>query len=654
MDRGQPFLGRGDLDHDVGPVGAVAQVLGHRDGAFRVARQCRRDLDADEAVLAFGLVVDGPEDVSRGLDVLDHQSPQHLRRRRLLFDQADHRLVVVGRPADRLLEDGRVGGDAGQALVAQAGELAGGDQLAADVVEPQRLADPRLSSLNAVVFGLCSSPSPYFAWSSLVAAATMCRAEMPAAFISSSGLPEVGRPFTARCAMRGAVRRERFHHGGAEAALGVVVLDDDELSLGGFHRLAQRLHVDRLDRVEVDHPGRDLLRRQLVGGGEAVVQRHAGADERDLVLGALAHDLGAADLEGLVGPVDGRVGAARRAHVDDAGGVGHHAHELGRLVGVAWVEHCRAVDRAHRGQVLERHLRRPVLADLDACVRADQPDVGLRDARHADEVVGAAEEGGEGRRERLVAAHAHPHRGRHQLLLGDPHLEEPIGVRLGELVGVSRVRDLAVHGDDLGHRAQGDQGIAVGLARGDLVVLLVDRQRDHRLGHDPLRRARGRLGLGGLDLEVADPAELLDRALGHVRRQRLAVPAVLVLDLGEALALDRLGDDHRRLAGRGEGLSVGAVDRRHVVAVDHDREAAERLHAPAVHVQGPAVLGLAALAEPVDVEDRGEVGQLVVPRLVEGLPDRALGQLGVAAQRPDVVGELVEVLARQRDADRDR
>ena len=38
----------------------------------------------------------------------------------------------------------------------------------------------------------------YFPARSLVAAATVCFAEIPAAFISSSGLPDVGRSFTAR------------------------------------------------------------------------------------------------------------------------------------------------------------------------------------------------------------------------------------------------------------------------------------------------------------------------------------------------------------------------------------------------------------------------------------------------------------------------
>ena len=156
------------------------------------------------------------------------------------------------------------------------------------------------------------------------------------------------------------------------------------------------------------------------------------------------------------------------------------------------------------------------------------------------------------------------------------------------------------------------------------------------------------------DLQVLDPAELLDGPLRHVRRQRLAMPAVLVLDLGESLALDRFGDDHGRFVGVREGLPECAVDRGEIVPVDHDRVAAERFDAAAIGVQVPAVLGLAPLPKPVDVPDRGQVGQLVVTGLVDGLPDRAFGKLGVAAQDPDVKRQLVEVLAGQRDADPDR
>ena len=206
-------------------------------------------------------------------------------------------------------------------------------------------------------------------------------------------------------------------------------------------------------------------------------------------------------------------------------------------------------------------------------------------------------------------------------------------MRLREDLGVGRVRDLAVERD---HPA---------------VVRLRPRRAlpRRRGGWPPPRRsatsaaraacrrraaaASRRLGLRDLDLQVALAAELGDRRLGIV--ERLAVEAGLVLDGRDALALERAGDDDRRPAGGLERLGVGAVDRLHVVAVDLDRVPAERLGSLHVDVGVPAEHGLAALAEPVDVEDRRQVVELVVGGVLERLPDRALGRLAVAVQDPD-------------------
>ena len=141
--------------------------------------------------------------------------------------------------------------------------------------------------------------------------------------------------------------------------------------------------------------------------------------------------------------------AAGRPQVADPFALGHGGDELRGLVGVARVEHGAAADRAHHRQVLEGHLGRAVLADGDAGVRPADRDRRAADGGHADEVVGAREEGGERGGERLPAAHLHPDGGGDELLLGDVHLEEALGVSLGEDLGVGRVRDLAVEGHDL-------------------------------------------------------------------------------------------------------------------------------------------------------------------------------------------------------------
>ena len=127
----------------------------------------------------------------------------------------------------------------------------------------------------------------------------------------------------------------------------------------------------------------------------------------------------------------------------------------------------------------------------------------------------------------------------------------------------------------------------------------------------------------------------------------------LVLDRGDAGALLGAGEDHRRAVGL-ERLRIGRVDRLEVVAVD-------LLHVPvagrgARRQRGgvPLVHGRAALAEPVDVDDRDQVVEAGVAGLLEGLPHRALGELGVAAEHPDAEVGALEPLAGERDADRDR
>jgi hypothetical protein len=85
--------------------------------------------------------------------------------------------------------------------------------------------------------------------------------------------------------------------------------------------------------------------------------------------------------------------------------------------------------------------------------------------------------------------------------------------------------------------------------------------------------------------------------------ERLAVPALLVLDERDAFALHRLGDDDGRPLG-GARAAEGVVDGGEVVAVDDDRLAAEGLHARGVRLDVPLELGRTALAQSIHVEDR--------------------------------------------------
>ena len=170
-----------------------------------------------------------------------------------------------------------------------------------------------------------------------------------------------------------------------------------------------------------------------------------------------------------------------------------------------------------------------------------------------------------------------------------------------------------------------------------------------RAGHGR-RGTRGGVGRQrAADQQAAFAAQFRDGPGGHVGREGLAVPALVVLDLREPASLDGAGQYHRGLAGSvlRDGAE-GLVDAGEVVAVDSQHPRAECLGALLVGGQVPLQLGGAALAQPVDVDDRGQVGQLVIPGLVQGLPDGALSHLAVPAQHPHPVREPVEVPARQR------
>ena len=210
-----------------------------------------------------------------------------------------------------------------------------------------------------------------------------------------------------------------------------------------------------------------------------------------------------------------------------------------------------------------------------------------------------------------------------------------------------RVAHLPVEHDDVAACADRGQRLAEGQPGGDLGAQFIAGQAHLAVGPGPggpgLRRQPD-------DRDLAFPAQLDDGPLSHVRGQRPAVPALAVLDLVEPAALAGAGQDHGGPVGFGR-VAERFVDLAEVVPVDGDGVAAERLDPLGVRVQVPAELGGAALTEAVDVDDRGQLVQPVVGRLVERLPHRPLGHLAVAAQHPDVVWQLVEVPSGQGHAD---
>ena len=149
------------------------------------------------------------------------------------------------------------------------------------------------------------------------------------------------------------------------------------------------------------------------------------------------------------------------------------------------------------------------------------------------------------------------------------------------------------------------------------------------------------------------PAQLGDRRRGLVGAEGLAVPSLLVRHERNARALHGLRDDARGLLVLGQRFPVRRIDGGDVVPVDLDGVPPEGAGAGGVDRPVPAEVRRSALAKPVHVQDGDHVVQLVVARLVERFPDRALGHLAVTQQHPDVERQLVDVLGAQGHADAD-
>ena len=329
--------------------------------------------------------------------------------------------------------------------------------------------------------------------------------------------------------------------------------------------------------------------------------------------------------------------------------VGHPCDEPDRRVAVGRVQHGGAVDRAERRQVLQRHLGWAVFADRYARVRTAQPEIGPADRRHADLVVRAGQEGTEGRREGGLAERLHPGLRADHRLLGDVHLEEALGRDRLDVLGVGGVPDLAVEDDEVGaFSGEPRERLAERLARGDRLGV----GGRGRAGRRARAQRHPRLGLRRRDRDRTDAPELLDRPLCHLRRQRLAVPAILVGDLGHAVALLGARHDHRRSVVLGGG-TVRLVDRHDVMPVDREGVPPERLRASDEDVRVPAVHRRSSLPQPVEVDHAGEVGRPVMRRRLHRLPDGPFRRLRVADQDPHARGALVQP-HRERHPEADR
>ena len=140
-DCGQARPGRRDFDHQVGPVHHPPEQFRFRGRSPGVLGETGIDLDRHPPVEAVGRVVDGPQQVTDGADVVGGQQPDRLGDGDVQRGEVRDLLVVDVTAGDRLVEDGRIGGHADHVLVAdECLQVARHQPLTAHVVEPDRHA----------------------------------------------------------------------------------------------------------------------------------------------------------------------------------------------------------------------------------------------------------------------------------------------------------------------------------------------------------------------------------------------------------------------------------------------------------------------------------------------------------------------------------
>ena len=448
-----------------------------------------------------------------------------------------------------------------------------------------------------------------------------------------------------------AFARKFARHRVAEAAFGIMIFHRDDGVICIFRRRENFFFAERLDAVSIHDGNVNSFRLQNVRRFQRLEQRDARCDHGRFI--AVTQNFRAADGELFVVAVNHRRLRTRSAEEANALVRRHLFQQFFRGDGFRRIQHRAADNRAHHGQIFQRHLRRAVFADADADVRADEFHIRGRNSRDANLVCGARKKCRERRDERNVAARRKPNGDGHKVLFRDETFGESVRELFEKLFRVGGIFRVAVHRDDalIGFTNADERG-TVSFARGNLITKLVaDGGIACRRGE--VRRGQsGRRGNCNAETRLRVRRKFRDGLRGLVFAQRFAVPAFFVLDERNARALVSLGDDGQRTFVEAHAAQ-DFHDLFHVVAV------VERFHAPAerfkplhINIDVMAEHRRLALAETVRVHDRDEIAQLVKAREVRRLPDRAFRDFAVTEQNVGVVIQLV-LPRRERHADAD-
>ena len=479
---------------------------------------------------------------------------------------------------------------------------------------------------------------------------------------------------------------QALDHGQPLPAEGRARLDRDAQDRFGLrarqHRLAPGF-VLRLEPAPIGQaydPRRDPLGLQPLGDLERQFDLGAGTDEDHAGVGRIAQHITAATrqiLGHLLEPHRLQI-LARQAQHRGAVLLERLGPAFGGLDRVGRAPDLQIGDHPQRLDMLDRLVRRAILAEPDRIMRHDIDDARILQRRQADRraaIIGEDQEGPAIGDDPAVQRHAVHRRGHAEL--ADAVIDVAPGIILGRqrpgrlglgIVGAGEVGRAADGRRDCGgdhfqrhfrrlargeRRRAVDQGVEigrqpalVGLAGHPLHELSLDVRRrfvEALFPLDPLdRSALPDLAPGGQDVVgdgefVRRQAELLARRRHLVLAERRAVGGRSALFIGRAIADHRLAADQAR-PHVGDGLFERLADLARIEPVAFDRVPARRGMARH-HVLGARQVGRAVDGDLVVVPQHDQPPELEMPGQAHRLVVDALHQAAVAG---DDIGAVID------------
>lgn len=430
-----------------------------------------------------------------------------------------------------------------------------------------------------------------------------------------------------------------------------VFFNDVELAVGSGDAFSEGLFIDGLDGEEIDQSDVDSFSLELFNSFLGFNQGDTSGGNGQFIFFVSEDDLSLTDFELFVVLVDeGRVRSGG-SDVDGAVVVGSEADSSFTRDGIRRIEDNGSNKGSELSEVFKTHLGGTIFTEGDTSVGTDVLDVGEGDATHSHLIESSGEESSESGTESNLLSATQTLSNTDHVLFSDETFNELLRVssfqdgRVGGGLGVTINSEQSV---GLVTSSESLQGVTVSSSDGNFLGGVVVEGIGH--GEGGFFRGlgfEGGLGRGDLDVDVLDQGFKVINDLRGFLSQSLTVPVQLIFNVSsEVSSLEGLGNN-------GEGLSIvvlsgflegldAVID---VVTVNDDGFPTESSESFSIWFetfisQG----GVSGLSETVDIDNGGEVIELVVSSEVSSFPDGTFNGFTVSHHTVVSVGDFINVL----------